>query len=68
MLLKVTNPRTIFRAAMLCLVVFGVLGMPSLSRSLGENVVDGVRGALLGAAITLLFLAFRRQRRCEDGP
>lgn len=62
MLLKATNPRTIFRAAMASLALFGVLGMPSLSTSLGEDVVDGIRGALLGATIGLLYLAFRHQR------
>ena len=67
MLLKVRTPRTMFRAAMLSLVLFGCLGLPSLASKLDEDLVDGVRGALLGATIALIYLTFRLQRKREDG-
>jgi len=67
MLLKVRTPRTLFRAAMLSLALFGGLGMPSLASKLNEDTLDGVRGALLGAAVALIYLTFRLQRKREDG-
>ena len=62
MLLKNTNARTIFRLAMAALALFGVLGMVHLSPTVSEDLVDGIRGALLGASIALLYLAFRARR------
>ena len=68
MLLKTTNSRTIFRLAMASLALFGVLGMVRPPTTFSEDVVDGTRGALLGASIALLYLFFRlRQRRENDG-
>ena len=61
MLLKTTHPRTIFRLAMASLALFGVLGIVHLPESFREDVVDGIRGALLGASIALLYLAFGRK-------
>jgi hypothetical protein len=63
MLLKVKSPRTIFRAAMMCVALCGGLGIPSLSSRVSEDLLDGVRGALLGAAVVLIYLTFRLQRR-----
>jgi hypothetical protein len=60
MLLKTKHPRTIFRLAMASLALFGVLGMVHLPGSFGEGMVDGIRGALLGVSVALLYLAFRR--------
>jgi hypothetical protein len=62
-LLKVKNPRTTFRLAMMCLALFGGLGIPSLSSRFSDDLLDGVRGALLGAAVVLIYLTFRLQRR-----
>jgi hypothetical protein len=62
MLMKVKNPRTIFRVAMLCLAVFASLGIPALASMFGEDLLDGLRGALLGATIALLYLMFRLKR------
>ena len=67
MLLKVTNPRTIFRIAMICLALFGCLGIPSLASTFSEDLLDGLRGALLGATVVLIYLTFRLQRKQEDG-
>lgn len=65
MLLKVKTPRTIFRVAMVCLALFGGLGIPSLSSRFSEDLVDGLRGALLGATIVLIYLTFRLRRKRE---
>jgi len=67
MLLKVKNPRTIFRAAMLCLALFASLGMPALASKFGGDLLDGLRGALLGATIALIHLTFRLQRSRKTG-
>jgi hypothetical protein len=67
MLLKTKNPRTIFRLAMASLALFGLLGMLHLPEGFSEGMVDGMRGALLGATIALLYLAFRLERRRKDG-
>ena len=67
MLLKVRTPRTMFRAAMLSLALCGILGMPSLAAKFSEDLVDGVRGALLGATVALIYLTFRLQGKREDG-
>ena len=61
MLLKVKTPRTIFRVAMVCLALFGGLGTPALSSMFSEDLLDGVRGALLGATIVLIYLTLRLQ-------
>lgn len=66
MLLKVKNPRTIFRVAMLCLAVFASLGMPMLASRFNEDLLDGLRGALLGATVVLIYLTFRLQRAREN--
>ena len=63
MLLKITNPRSIFRLAAGCLALFGILGMPRVTSAFGEGVIDGARGALLGAAVALLYLMFRARRK-----
>ena len=66
MLLKVKSPRTIFRLAMMCLALFGGLGIPSLSSRFSEDLLDGMR-ALLGATVVLIYLTFRLQRRRRFG-
>ena len=63
MLLKIKSPRTIFRLAMMCLALFGILGFPSLASTFSEDLLDGVRGALLGATIVLVYLTFRLRKR-----
>jgi hypothetical protein len=65
MLLKVKSPRTIFRAAMVCLALFGVLGFSRLSSSIDGDLLDGMRGALLGATLVLIHLTFRLRRQRE---
>ena len=67
MLLKVKSPRTIVRLAMMCLALFGGLGIPSLSSRFSEDLLDGMRGALLGATVVLIYLTFRLQRRRRFG-
>jgi hypothetical protein len=66
MLLKVKNPRTIFRVAMVCLAAFASLGIPALASRLNADVVDGLRGALLGATLVLVYLTFRLRRAREN--
>ena len=66
MLLKLKQPRTIFRAAMLCLAVFASLGIPALASKFNTDWLDGVRGALLGATVALIYLTFRGQRAREN--
>ena len=63
MLLKTTNPRTIFRLAMASLALFGLLGIVHLPATFSEDMVDGMRGALLGATIALLYLVFHVRRK-----
>ena len=63
MLLRAGRSRTLFKASMVLLVLFN--GLPLLLRpfrSVPVDFVDGVRGALLGATIALLFLYFRSRR------
>ena len=62
MLLKIKNPRTIFRLAMASLALFGILGMVHPPEGFSEGMLDGIRGALLGASIALLYVAFRARR------
>ena len=64
MLLAIKHPRTIFRLAMASLGLFGVLGMAHVPARLGDTI-DAARGALLGAAIGLIYLWFRRAPRGE---
>lgn len=66
MLLKTKSPRWIFRVAMMCLALFGILGMPSASSTFSEDLLDGVRGALLGATMVFVYLTFRLRKR-ENG-
>lgn len=66
MLLKMKTPLTIFRVAMLCLALFGGLGIPRLSSAFSEDLLDGMRGALLGATIVLIYLTFRLRRKREN--
>lgn len=66
MLLRNTTPQAIFRIAYACLALFGLLGMPSLSSHVGEDVLDGMRGALIGATIAFMFLGFRARSRPSD--
>ncbi len=51
---------TILRIAMLCLLLFSLLGYAA-GRATGfrEDVVDGVRGLLLGMQLALVFWYFR---------
>jgi hypothetical protein len=65
MLLKVKHPRTIFRLAMGCLLVFSGLGLMNPASTFSQDVVDGMRGALLGATIVLVYLTFRLKRTRE---
>ena len=62
MLLKTNNSRMIFRLAMACLALFGILGIVHPASTFSEDVLDGTRGALIGASIALLYLAFRVER------
>ena len=51
---------TVFRLAMLCLLLFSVLGYAARGATgYREDVVDGVRGLLLGMEIALVFWWFR---------
>ena len=63
MLLEVKNPRTLFRLAMACLALFGGLGMVHPPSTFSEGVLDGARGALLGATVALIALTFRLQQK-----
>ena len=68
MLLKKGNPRTVFRAALGCLLVFSLL--PLVTRHAGSqwiDVIDGVRGVLLGAMIALIAVSGVLQRRGTMG-
>ena len=64
--LKMKNPRIIFRIAMMCLALFGSFGMVHPTSTVSEDLLDGARGALLGAAIALLYLAFRLERNLKN--
>ena len=66
MLLKTKNPRTIFRLAMASLALFGGLGIVRLPEMFSEGMVDGMRGALLGATIAFLYVAFRLERKRKN--
>jgi hypothetical protein len=67
MLLRTGRPRMLFKTSMVSLILFNAL--PLLLRpfpSVSVDIIDGIRGALLGATIALLFLFFR-SRRLEQG-
>ena len=58
------NPRTVFRAAMACLLVFSALPLIARpSTTYWSDVMDGVRGALLGATIALIAASGVLRRR-----
>jgi hypothetical protein len=67
MLLKVRSPRIVFRLAMVCLALFGVLGFSRVASALDDDWLDGARGALLGATVVLIHLTFRLRRRRDGG-
>jgi hypothetical protein len=63
MLLRTGRSRTLFKASMVSLILFNAV--PLLLRpfpSVPVDVIDAVRGALLGATIALVFLFFRSRR------
>jgi hypothetical protein len=67
MLLRTGRPRMLFKASMVSLILFNAL--PLLLRpfpSAPVDMVDGIRGALLGATLALLFLFFRSRRSEQD--
>ena len=58
------NPSTLWRSSMLCLLAF--FALPLLARvvpAAPEDLVDGIRGALLGATIALMTLSGVLKRR-----
>jgi hypothetical protein len=64
MLLKSRNPRTVWRIAMVCLLAF--FALPLVTRSLPstwQDLIDGVRGALLGATLALMAVSGVLKRR-----
>ena len=65
--LNTTRPQSLFRVAMACLALFGILGMPRFSSAMDESWLDALRGALLGATLVLLHLAFRLKRKSDGG-
>jgi hypothetical protein len=58
MLLKrTTNPTTLWRAAMSCLLAFFAITLVARSApATWQDLLDGVRGATLGATLALMFL------------
>jgi hypothetical protein len=61
--LRTIRSRVLFNASMVSLLLFSAL--PLLVRpfpSVPVDLIDGVRGALLGATIALVFLFFRSRR------
>ena len=65
MLLKKANPQSMIHIALVCLALFGVLGLPSLTSGetdFTKGLVDGVRGALMGATAVLIYLSSRARR------
>ena len=65
MLLKDKNiqAKTFFSLTMICLGLSGALGMIHPTSSFADGMVDGIRGALIGAAIALVYLGARRKVR-----
>lgn len=67
MLLNSVRSGILFKVSMVSLILFNAL--PLLRRpfpSLSVDIIDGARGALLGATVALLYLFFR-SRRVEQG-
>ena len=70
MLLKKTNPQVMMTIAFACLALFGALGLPSLTANESDftkGLVDGARGALMGATVALIYLASRARRQRGNG-
>lgn len=60
------NPRTVWRLAMLSLLAFFAMNVVARHASPAhEDLLDGVRGALLGAAIGLVIVVGVIKRRAE---
>jgi hypothetical protein len=61
------RPSTLWRWAMVCLLAFFALPMVGRVIPLGsEDLVDGIHGALLGAAIALMTLSGVLKRRLAE--
>jgi hypothetical protein len=59
-----TNPTTLWRSAMACLLAFFAVTLISRSApSDWQDLLDGVRGAMLGATLGLMVLTAVVQRR-----
>jgi hypothetical protein len=65
MLLKQgTKPSTLWRWAMVCLLAFFALPLATRAMPVAtEDLVDGIRGALLGATLGLMVLSGVLKRR-----
>ena len=61
------TPRTLVRVSMVCLLIFFSLGVvvrfTQPLTPFWDGIVDGMRGAQLGAAIALIFLGRRALTR-----
>ena len=58
------NPRTVLRLAMLCLLAFFAMNVVARYTSPAhEDLLDGVRGALLGATLGLMLVVGVVKRR-----
>jgi hypothetical protein len=67
MLLK-KNARFVWRLAMLCLLAFSTMNVIArYTPQTSQDLLDGVRGALLGAALGLVFVAGVIKRRDGRG-
>ena len=68
MLLKQgTKPSTLWRSAMVCLLAFFALPLATRAMPVAtEDLVDGIRGALLGAALGLMVLSGVLKRRIAN--
>ena len=61
------DPSTLWRWAMVCLLAFFALTLVArVVPSASEDLVDGIRGALLGATIALIVLAGVLKRRIAN--
>jgi hypothetical protein len=59
-----TNPSALWRYAMVCLLAFFALTLVARSASPSwADLLDGVRGAMLGATLALMGLTAAAQRR-----
>jgi hypothetical protein len=57
LLMRRTNPATLWRSAMACLLAFfAVTWIARSAPSTWQDLLDGVRGAMLGATLALMFL------------